>query len=38
LSSVLDRAEAEAAAEAKQARILKVSGVLAGTGLAILLW
>lgn len=38
LSSVLDRAETEAEAEARQARVIKVSGVLAGTGLAILLW
>ena len=38
LSSVLERAETEAEAEAKQARVLKISGVLAGAGLAILLW
>ena len=37
LSSTLDRAESEAEAEARKARVLRISGVLAGAGLAILL-
>lgn len=37
LSATLDRAESEAETEAKQARVLRVSGVLIGAGLAILL-
>lgn len=37
LMPVLERAEAEAETEAKQARVLKISGVLTGAGLAILL-
>lgn len=38
LSHALDRAEAEAETEAKQARVIRVSGVLIGAGLAIVLW
>ena len=37
LRLALDRAEAEAQAEAKQARVIRVSGVLIGAGLAIVL-
>ena len=37
LKSVLERAEEEAQTEAKQARVLQISGVLTGAGLAILL-
>ena len=36
-STVLERAEHEAESDAKQARVLRISGVLAGAGLAILL-
>ena len=38
LSKTLERAETEAEAAAKQARVLQISGVLTGAGLAILLW
>ena len=37
LETVLERAEREAEPQAKQARVLRISGVLAGAGLAILL-
>ena len=37
LSPMLERAEEEAETEAKQARVLQISGVLTGAGLAILL-
>lgn len=37
LRAVLDRAETEAGTEAKQARVIRVSGVLVGAGLAIVL-
>ena len=37
LTPMLEHAEAEAGTEAKQARVLRISGVLAGAGLAILL-
>ncbi len=37
LRPLLDRAETEAEAEAKQARVIRVSGVLIGAGLAIVL-
>lgn len=37
LAPMLERAEAEAETEAKQARVLRISGVLIGAGLAILL-
>ena len=37
LSPMLERAETEAEAEEKQARVLRISGVLTGAGLAILL-
>ncbi len=37
LMPILERAVAEAETEAKQARVLKISGVLTGAGLAILL-
>ena len=36
-SPMLERAESEAETDAKQARVLRISGVLAGAGLAILL-
>ena len=37
LGTMLERAEEEAETEAKQARVLQISGVLTGAGLAILL-
>ena len=37
LSPVLERVENEAEADAKQARVLRISGVLVGAGIAILL-